>query len=77
MISIDIFTPDRYDILLLYIGLIVLIAALLPRFLSKHIVTEPIFYLMVTAGIFSFILRVHCPILEKIPTLEKDSQNWG
>ncbi|AEH60771.1 sodium/hydrogen exchanger [Methanosalsum zhilinae DSM 4017] len=77
MISIDIFTPDRYDILLLYIGLIVLIAALLPRFLSKHIVTEPIFYLMVTAGIFFFYPESPLPHIGEDPYIGKRLTELG
>lgn len=52
---INIISPDIYNILLLYLGLAILVATIFPRFLSRHMITAPIAYLLISAGVFFFI----------------------
>jgi len=53
---IEIFPIETYDILLLFAGLIILLAALLPDLLEDRLITIPIFYLILSGVIFGFVL---------------------
>lgn len=51
---IDLSSPDTYDIILFYIGFIILVATIFPRFLSNYLITAPIVYLLLAVGVFCF-----------------------
>lgn len=51
---IDLLSPDTYDVMLFYIGFIILIATIFPRFLSNYLITAPIIYLLLAVGVFYF-----------------------
>jgi hypothetical protein len=51
---IDLSSPDTYDVILFYIGFIILVATILPRFLSNYLITAPIVYLFLAVGVFYF-----------------------
>jgi NhaP-type Na+/H+ or K+/H+ antiporter len=44
---------DTYDLILLYLGVVILIASLFPRILSNHRVTAPIVYLFLATLVFT------------------------
>jgi NhaP-type Na+/H+ or K+/H+ antiporter len=49
---INLSSPDTYDVILFYIGFIILIATFFPRFLSNYLITAPIVYLLLAVGVF-------------------------
>lgn len=50
----DLLSPDTYDVILFYIGFIILVATIFPRFLSNYLITAPIIYLLLAVGVFYF-----------------------
>ncbi|WP_194775203.1 cation:proton antiporter [Pararhodonellum marinum] len=67
----DFFELDKYDVNLFYIGLIILIAGLLPRIIEKRLITAPIIYLLFGVAIFLIF-----PYLDNIPHLAEEPY-WG
>ncbi|MBW6498465.1 MAG: sodium:proton antiporter [Bacteroidales bacterium] len=64
-------TPDTYDIILLYLGFIILVATVFPRFLSRYLITAPVVYLILAVGVFFFIKESPLPHLAENPYLGK------
>ncbi|MDW7731444.1 MAG: cation:proton antiporter [Methanolobus sp.] len=65
------FSPDIYDIILFYLGFVILVAMLFPRFLSRYIITAPIAYLLISVVVFSFFPDSPLPHPEDSPDLGK------
>ncbi len=66
--DLDVFFQfQEYHLYLIYIGLIVLVAGVLPRILEQRTITAPIIYLVVGVLIFSL------PLGERIGHLAEDS----
>lgn len=49
------FQFETYNLILLYLGVIILIAAIFPRVLAKHLLTAPIVYLVLATLVFAFV----------------------
>lgn len=74
---INLTSPESYDILLFYLGFIILVASILPRILSKHLITAPIVYLVLAAGVFLFFKESPLPHLADNPYLGKRLTELG
>ncbi len=74
---IEVFSPDIYDVILLYLGIVILIAVLFPRFLSGYIITEPVVYLLIAVAVFSFFPASPLPHLGEAPVLGKRLTEMG
>jgi len=74
---IETFSPDIYDIILLYLGIVILIAMLFPRFLSRYVITAPIAYLLISVVVFYFFPSSPLPHLEQAPDLGKRLTEMG
>jgi sodium/hydrogen antiporter len=68
--------PDSYDIILLYVGTIILISTILPRFLKGYLITAPIIYLLFAVITFSFVDFSFPKIVEE-PYLGKRLTEFG
>ncbi|HSL90900.1 MAG TPA: sodium:proton antiporter [Ignavibacteriaceae bacterium] len=68
---INLSSPDTYDVILFYIGFIILIATLFPRFLSNYLITAPIVYLLLAVGVFFFFKENPLPHMADNPYLGK------
>ncbi len=69
--------PENYDIILFYLGFIILVATILPRILSKHLITAPIVYLILAVGVFVFFKESPLPHLAESPYLGKRLTEMG
>ncbi|TGC10559.1 cation:proton antiporter [Methanolobus halotolerans] len=74
---IGIFSPDIYDIGLFYLGIVILIAILIPRFLTDYMITAPIAYLLISASVFFFFPEGVLPHPEESPFLGKRLTEMG
>ncbi len=72
-----IITPDNYNIILLYLGFIILVTTLLPRFLSNNIAAAPIVYLALAVLVFSFFEESPLPHLAEQPYYGKRLTEFG
>lgn len=70
-VVINLKLPESYDIILLYLGFIILLATILPRILSRHLITAPIVYLVLAMGVFVFFREIPLPHLAESPYLGK------
>lgn len=75
MISITM--PDNYDIILFYIGVVIAVATVFPRFLSKYLITAPIVYLVLAVAVFSLSGSSPIPNLSDNPYLGKRLTEFG
>lgn len=57
------FSVDNYDVYLLYAGLLLLVAALLPKLLSKYTLSAPIVYLVLGYSFFLLPINIERPDL--------------
>lgn len=71
------FALDQYNLTLIYIGVIILVAGLLPRFLEKRLITAPIIYLLIGIIIFSIPLDSKIPDFIDEPYLAKRLTEMG
>ncbi len=69
--------PENYDFILFYLGFIILVATILPRILSKHLITAPIVYLVLAVGVFVFFKESTLPHLAESPYLGKRLTELG
>jgi sodium/hydrogen antiporter len=74
---INIASPDTYDIILFYIGFIILVATIFPRFLSNYLITSPIVYLLLAVGVFFFFKESPLPHIADNPYLGKRLTELG
>lgn len=65
------FSPDTYDVILFYLGVVILVGLLFPRYLSRYIITAPIAYLLISVVVFSFFPESPLPHLGEAPDLGK------
>lgn len=75
--SFNLALPSSYDIVLLYLGVIILVATVFPRFFSQYLITIPIIYLVLAAGVFSFFQESPLPDLADNPYLGKRLTELG
>ena len=73
----DILTNENYNIILLYIGFIILVATLFPRFLSNYIITAPIAYLALAILVFISFENSPLPHLAENPYYGKRLTEFG
>lgn len=71
------FQIDTYDLILTYLGVAILIAVILPRVLSKHLLTAPIVYLVLATVVFAFIPDAPLSHLGEEPYLGKRLTELG
>ncbi len=71
------FALDQYHLTLIYIGIIILVAGILPRFLEKRLITAPIIYLILGIIIFSIPLASQIPDFFDDPYLAKRLTEMG
>lgn len=74
---INLSSPDTYDVVLFYIGFIILIATFFPRFLSNYLITAPIVYLLLAVGVFFFFKENPLPHMADNPYLGKRLTELG
>ncbi|MDY0385731.1 MAG: cation:proton antiporter [Methanolobus sp.] len=77
MDQIDIFSPQDYDIILVYLGIVILLAMTFPQFLPRHRITAPIAYLLISVCVFSFFPQSPLPHLAESPYLGKRLTELG
>lgn len=70
-------TPDNYNIILFYLGFIILVATLFPRFLSSYIITAPIAYLAFAVLVFISFKESPLPHLAEHPYYGKRLTEFG
>lgn len=70
-------TPDKYDMILVYLGFIILVATILPRILSEYLVSAPIAYLILAVGVFLLFKESPIPNLAQNPYLGKRLTELG
>lgn len=68
---------ESYNIILFYLGFIILVATILPRILSKNLITAPIVYLVFAVGVFVFFKESPLPHLAESPNLGKRLTELG
>ncbi|WP_291783794.1 cation:proton antiporter [Cecembia sp.] len=73
----DFIQVDTYDLILLFLGVAILIASLFPRFLTKHVVTAPIVYLLLAIIVFIFFEDNPLPGFTKDPYWGKRLTEMG
>lgn len=71
------FDLDTYDLLLTYLGVVILIAVILPRVLSKYLLTAPIVYLGFATAVFALVLASPLPHLGEEPYVGKRLTEFG
>ncbi len=69
MEPVDVFSPGSYNLVLFYLGIAVLIAVVSPRFLSRHMITAPITYLLISSVAFFFFSESPLPHIGEEPYL--------
>lgn len=77
MDQIDIFSPQGYDIILVYLGIVILLAMTFPQFLPRHRITTPMAYLLLSVCVFSFFPQSPLPHLAESPYLGKRLTELG
>ncbi len=70
-------TLESYDIFLFYIGFIILVATLFPRYLSNYVMSAPIVYLVLAIIVFSFLEFSPLPHLSENPYYGKRLTEFG
>jgi len=63
--------PEAYDIILLYLGFVIMVAAIFPRMLKNYLITAPVAYLLLAVGVFIFFSESPLPHLAESPYLGK------
>lgn len=71
------FNIDTYDLILTNLGVAILIAVILPRVLSKRLLTAPIVYMLLATVVFAFIPDSPLPHLGEDPYLGKRLTELG
>lgn len=69
MLLFNVLSPENYYIILFYLGFIILVATVFPRFLSKYLITAPIVYLILALIVFSLFPDSPLPHLASDPYL--------
>ncbi|MFW5758610.1 MAG: cation:proton antiporter [Bacteroidota bacterium] len=72
----DIFLAN-YNTFLFYLGFVILFASIFPRFLSRHIITAPVAYLVLAILIFTILPDMRIPHLADEPYLGKRLTEFG
>lgn len=70
-------SPQTYDIILGYVGVIILISIIFPRILPKHLITAPIAYLILAVALFSLFSHRPLPHMADSPYLGKRLTELG
>ena len=68
---------DLYDILLLYIGIVILAISVIPKIISEKVITSPIVYLGFSIVFFSLLSHSPLPHLAEEPYLGKRLTELG
>ncbi|MFP4289896.1 MAG: cation:proton antiporter, partial [Bacteroidales bacterium] len=77
MNSFDAMILGNYNTFLFYLGFVILFASVFPRFLSHHIITAPVAYLVMAVIIFSILPDMQIPHLAEEPYLGKRLTEFG
>lgn len=77
MESFDFMSAANYNMLLFYLGFVILFASVFPRFLSRHIITAPIAYLVLAILVFSMLPHLNIPHLADEPYMGKRLTEFG
>jgi NhaP-type Na+/H+ or K+/H+ antiporter len=66
-----------YDVILFYLGIVIIVATVFPRILSGYLITAPIAYLLIAVFAFSFFIDSPLPHFGEEPYLGKRMTELG